>query len=51
LQHIQTQTKNARLKQVGKNFMLLVDRIKNMRSVENFLQQLSPKKIEKKQGE
>jgi len=51
LQHIQTQTKNARLKQVGKNFMLLVDRIKNMRSVENFLQQLSPKKLEKKQGE
>lgn len=48
LQHIQTQTKNARLKQVGKNFMLLVDRIKNMRSVENFLQQLSPKKIETK---
>jgi len=38
LNYIQTQTNNARLKQVGKNFMLLVDKIKNMADVLWFLE-------------
>lgn len=38
MQYIQTQVNNARLKQVGKNFMLIVDRIKTMSDVEWFLQ-------------
>ncbi|WP_118949615.1 transcription-repair coupling factor [Taibaiella helva] len=37
MQYIQTQVNNARLKQVGKNFMLIVDRIKTMSDVEWFL--------------
>lgn len=37
LNYIQKQTNNARLKQVGKNFMLLVDKIKGMKDVERFL--------------
>lgn len=37
MQYIQTSVNNARLKQVGKNFMLIVDRIKNMNDVEWFL--------------
>ena len=37
LKHIQTQTRNARLKQVGKNFLLVVDRMKNMNDVAHFL--------------
>lgn len=37
LAYIQTQTRNARLKQVGKNFLLVVDRIKNMKDVQWFL--------------
>ena len=38
LAYIQTQTRNARLKQVGKNFLLVVDRIKNMKDVQWFLE-------------
>jgi transcription-repair coupling factor (superfamily II helicase) len=37
LDHIQKHTKNARLKQVGKNFLLVVDKMKNMRAVLEFL--------------
>ena len=37
MQYIQQQAKNARLKQVGKNFMLVVDRIKSMNDVHWFL--------------
>lgn len=38
MQYIQTRTNNARLKQVGKNFMLVVDKMKNMTTVLQFLQ-------------
>jgi transcription-repair coupling factor (superfamily II helicase) len=38
LKYIQTQTKNARLKQVGKNFLLVVDRMKAMKDVRQFLE-------------
>ncbi len=37
LNYIQTRTTNARLKQVGKNFMLIVDRIKSMKDVHKLL--------------
>jgi len=37
LKHIQTQVRNARLKQVGKNFLLVVDKIKTMKDVLWFL--------------
>src|SRR5690606_27966897 len=33
MQHIQTQLNNARLKQVGKNFMLIIDQVADMSSV------------------
>ena len=38
LRYIQTQTKNARLKQVGKNFLLVVDKMKHMKDVQRFLE-------------
>ena len=38
LDYIQTKTRNARLKQVGKNFMLVVDRVKKMKDVLFFLE-------------
>ncbi len=38
MQYLQTQTNNARLKQVGKNFMLIVDHIKSMSDVSWFLE-------------
>ena len=38
LKYIQTQTKNARLKQVGKNFLLVVDKVKAMKDVLWFLE-------------
>lgn len=38
LGYIQTQTRNARLKQVGKNFLLVVDRMKKMKDVKFFLE-------------
>jgi transcription-repair coupling factor (mfd) len=37
LTYIQTRTNNAKLKQVGKNFMLIVDRMKSMGDIYNFL--------------
>ncbi|GEP95406.1 transcription-repair coupling factor [Chitinophaga cymbidii] len=37
LHYIQTRTNNARLKQVGKNFMLIVSRIKTMDNLHAFL--------------
>ncbi|MBC7555081.1 MAG: transcription-repair coupling factor [Taibaiella sp.] len=43
LSYIQTQTRNARLKQVGKNFMLVVDKIKKMGDVLWFLEGMRPK--------
>ena len=43
LKYIQTQTKNARLKQVGKNFLLVVDRMKAMNDVLKFLEGIQPK--------
>ncbi|OSZ82724.1 transcription-repair coupling factor [Chitinophagaceae bacterium IBVUCB1] len=39
--YIQKHTNNARLKQVGKNFMLLVDKVKNMGDVLWFLEGIS----------
>ena len=38
MQYIQTGTNNARLKQVGKNFMLIAERMKDMESVRRFLE-------------
>lgn len=38
MSYIQTATRNAKLKQVGKNFMLLVDKMKNMTDVHWFLE-------------
>jgi transcription-repair coupling factor (superfamily II helicase) len=38
LQFIQTRTNHARLKQVGKNFMLVAEPVKSMEQVYNFLQ-------------
>ena len=38
MSYIQKHTNNARLKQVGKNFMLLVDRVKSMGDVLWFLE-------------
>jgi transcription-repair coupling factor (superfamily II helicase) len=38
LLHIQARTTNARLKQVGKNFLLVVDRMKKMKDVLRFLE-------------
>ena len=46
LAHIQKNTTNARLKQVGKNFLLVVDRMKNMQTVLNFLQRMAPKQVQ-----
>jgi len=43
LKYIQTQTKNARLKQVGKNFLLVVDRMKAMKDVFRFLDGMKEK--------
>ncbi|RPD40128.1 transcription-repair coupling factor [Chitinophaga barathri] len=41
LHYIQTRTNNARLKQIGKNFMLIVDRIKNMNDLHSFLRKMT----------
>lgn len=38
LNYIQTRTNNARLKQVGKNFMLVVERVKSMEQLHRFLE-------------
>lgn len=42
MHHIQTRTNNARLKQIGKNFMLLVDKMDNMTTVYHFLSSMLP---------
>ncbi len=41
LHYIQTRTNNARLKQVGKNFMLIVDRIDSMTKLHDFLRKMT----------
>ncbi|MCK7558992.1 hypothetical protein MKQ70_30040 [Chitinophaga sedimenti] len=38
LNYIQTRTNNARLKQVGKNFMLVVEKVKSMEQLHRFLE-------------
>ena len=38
LRYIQTQTKNARLRQVGKNFLLVAEQMKKMKDVLRFLE-------------
>jgi transcription-repair coupling factor (superfamily II helicase) len=38
MKYIQTQTNNARLKQVGKNFMLIAEKMKTMKDVHWFLE-------------
>lgn len=43
LDYIQKRTKNARLKQVGKNFLLVVDNMKKMKDVASFLDALTIK--------
>jgi len=45
LKYIQTQTKNARLKQVGKNFLLVVENIKKMKDVLWFLEGMVVKQV------
>ena len=45
LKYIQTRTKNARLRQVGKNFLLVVDNIKKMKDVLRFLEAMEKKEI------
>jgi len=42
MQYIQTRVNNARLKQVGKNFMLIVEGIRSMQDVEWFLTGMLP---------
>lgn len=37
MNYIQTRTNNARLKQVGKNFMLIANKMKSMQEIESFL--------------
>ncbi len=48
MQYIQTRTNSARLKQVGKNFMLLVDKMKNMQAVLRFLTALKKEEVVEK---
>jgi transcription-repair coupling factor (superfamily II helicase) len=40
LKYIQTQTNKARLKQTGKNFLLIVEDVQSMESLHKFLQQM-----------
>lgn len=37
MHYIQTRTNNAKLKQVGKNFMLIAEKMKSMKMIEDFL--------------
>ncbi len=41
MDYIQTRTNNAKLKQVGKNFMLIADRMDSMQAIEAFLTAMS----------
>jgi transcription-repair coupling factor (superfamily II helicase) len=45
LAYIQTRTNTARLKQVGKNFMLVVEKMTNMNKVLAFLQAIYPQQV------
>ncbi|NIG52747.1 transcription-repair coupling factor [Chitinophaga sp. Cy-1792] len=47
LTYIQTRTNNAKLKQVGKNFMLVASRIKNMNDLYDFLRGMTDSRNEK----
>ena len=40
IQYLQTGVNNARLKQVAKNFLLVVDDIKTMEAMQRFLQRM-----------
>ena len=40
LNYVQTRVNNARLKQVGKNFMLVVERIRSMSDLYKFLKNM-----------
>ena len=42
MQFIQREVNNARLRQVGKNFMLVIDRISDMQTLERFFERLCP---------
>ncbi|MGX5818437.1 transcription-repair coupling factor [Chitinophaga lutea] len=41
LHYIQTRTNNARLKQLGKNFMLIIDRMADMNDIHDFLRKMT----------
>ena len=43
LKHIQTRTNNAHLKQVGKNFLLVVNKMRGMNDVQKFLERMVKK--------
>jgi transcription-repair coupling factor (superfamily II helicase) len=51
LQYLQTGTNKARLKQVGKLFMLIVDPVKNMKDMLQFLQRMHAGVIKKQVAE
>lgn len=48
LSYLQTSTNQARLKQVGKNFLLVVDSVKNMDDMERFLHRMHVAVVPKK---
>ncbi|MBC7587417.1 MAG: DEAD/DEAH box helicase, partial [Chitinophagaceae bacterium] len=48
LSYLQTGTNKARLKQVAKNFLLVVDEIKNMKEMETFLSRMQKAVLPKK---
>lgn len=43
LQFIQTEVTHVKLKQVGKNFMLVIERMNSMKELENLLERMLPK--------
>jgi transcription-repair coupling factor (superfamily II helicase) len=43
MKHIQTRTNNAYLKQVGKNFLLIVSKMRSMNDVQKFLEAMVQK--------
>lgn len=51
LKYIQTQTNKAKLKQTGKNFLLVVDDIESMESLYKFLQQMHKRLTAKPVGQ
>ncbi len=48
LKYIQTKTNNARLKQTGKNFLLIVETMKTMENLHGFLQRMHKSIMEEK---